>query len=62
MVWRARDRGVDAVSYRLKKQSIRWLLLTAIVLPLMGCNTMEGLGKDIQGLGKALEDSSNKDD
>lgn len=50
------------MSYGLKKQSIRWLLVMAIALPLMGCNTMEGLGKDIQGLGKALEDSSNKDD
>jgi len=50
------------VSGGLRKHTLRWLLLIAMVLPLMGCNTMEGLGKDVQGLGKVLEESSTKDD
>lgn len=33
-----------------------------VALLLVGCNTMEGLGKDIQGLGRALEGKAAESD
>jgi predicted small secreted protein len=29
-------------------------------LALMGCNTMEGMGKDVKGAGKSLEQAAKK--
>ena len=34
------------------------LLLAASLMTLAACNTMEGLGKDIQSGGEALEDAA----
>ncbi len=36
-------------------------LLLIISLPLIGCNTMEGLGKDIQAAGRVLENTADRD-
>lgn len=42
----------------MQNRSLRWLpalLLATMMLGLTACNTMEGLGKDIQQAGRALE-------
>ena len=42
----------------MRSRVVQRLSLAGVVLLtllLVGCNTMEGLGKDIQGLGQALE-------
>ena len=37
------------------------LIATMLILPLLAaCNTMEGLGKDVQKGGEALENSAQK--
>ncbi|WP_417580978.1 entericidin A/B family lipoprotein [Nitrincola sp.] len=41
----------------MKKQSIVFLLLLAAFV-LSGCNTVEGVGKDVQRGGEALEDAA----
>ncbi|KGK42799.1 entericidin [Nitrincola sp. A-D6] len=41
----------------MKKQSIVFLLLMAAFV-LSGCNTVEGVGKDVQRGGEALEDAA----
>lgn len=48
--------------FRYLKKKI-FLIVAAIPLLLEGCNTMEGLGTDIEHAGKALEKSAerNKD-
>ena len=38
----------------------RFCALALVLLALGGCNTMEGLGEDIQSLGEALEGSAEK--
>jgi predicted small secreted protein len=40
----------------------RWLagLATGMLLLLVGCNTFEGLGKDITKAGEAIESASKK--
>lgn len=39
------------------------LLLSPLVLPLSGCNTMAGMGQDIESAGNGIEQSAerNKD-
>jgi predicted small secreted protein len=39
---------------------IRCSALALVLLALGGCNTMEGLGEDIQSLGESLEGSAEK--
>ena len=39
--------------------TIRSVLLGMMVLFMVGCNTMEGAGRDIQRGGEALEDSAS---
>ena len=41
---------------RLKKL-ILWCLLSALGLSLVGCNTVRGMGKDIQKAGEAIQDA-----
>ncbi len=36
------------------------LVLVALGLALAGCNTMEGLGKDVQKAGSAVENAAKK--
>ena len=36
-------------------------LMVIISLPLTGCNTVEGLGQDIQQAGQAVEKTAEKD-
>jgi predicted small secreted protein len=42
---------------------MKMLMLMAVlaVLSLSGCETMEGLGRDIQNLGDAIEDEASDD-
>lgn len=35
------------------------ITLCAATMFLVGCNTMEGAGKDIQGAGEAIEDAAD---
>lgn len=42
----------------MKKQSIVFLLLMAAFI-LSGCNTVQGVGKDVQRGGEAVEDAAN---
>ncbi len=44
----------------LKVFDMKKILLIALVLPffLVGCETMEGLGKDVQKLGEKIEKES----
>ncbi len=47
-----------------KRRSHRVLVAAFIALvtvPLLGCNTMEGLGKDIQAAGRVLENTADRD-
>ena len=37
-----------------------FLLVTAALIALTGCNTISGIGKDIQKAGSTLEDASKK--
>ncbi len=37
---------------------ISWVLVSLAVLGLSGCNTVQGLGEDIQKGGKAIEKSA----
>ncbi|QEW08194.1 entericidin A/B family lipoprotein [Nitrincola iocasae] len=41
----------------MKKQSIVFLLLM-VAFVLSGCNTVEGVGKDVQRGGEAVEDAA----
>ncbi len=49
----------------MRRQSIRRLsvviLLVGILMPLAGCQTMEGLGRDIQSAGRVLENTADRD-
>jgi entericidin A len=50
---------LTTVSGETMKRFIALLLLAAIsIATLSGCNTMEGLGKDVQKLGQKVEDKA----
>jgi len=38
---------------------ILWCLLAAFCASVVGCNTMEGLGRDIEEFGMAIQDACN---
>jgi predicted small secreted protein len=42
----------------MKKLSL--ILATMAALALAGCNTMQGIGKDVQKAGEKIEDASKK--
>jgi entericidin B len=42
------------------KQFIKIIFIFSFVAALVGCNTVEGLGKDMQAGGKALSKSAEK--
>ncbi|MDR0183701.1 entericidin A/B family lipoprotein [Lysobacter arvi] len=43
------------------KRSIATLLLVALSLVLLnGCNTMEGLGKDVEKLGQKIDEKASR--
>ncbi len=48
--------------YRRLFFSLILLALTGASLSLAACNTVEGAGRDIQGLGEAVEDAADGDD
>ena len=41
-------------------KKIAWVLIIGFVVTLTGCETMKGVGKDIQKAGEALEKSADK--
>lgn len=48
-----------------REHSRQWLsavLLAAFVLPLAACNTVEGVGEDIESAGDALDDEAEEHD
>lgn len=50
------------MSHRNTRQSLITAALLALsALLLVGCNTMEGLGKDIQSAGRVLEQTADRD-
>jgi len=42
------------------KNMLNLLAIAAAAFALAACNTMDGLGKDIQKAGQSLEDAANK--
>ncbi|PWG64043.1 entericidin A/B family lipoprotein [Spiribacter halobius] len=49
----------------MQNRSFRWLPALLVALTMLGltaCNTMEGLGKDIQSAGRALEGKADESD
>ena len=49
--------------YRPARRILRTTLVLMIAAILLsGCNTMEGLGKDIQSAGQMLEKTAGRDD
>ncbi|MGL4232317.1 MAG: entericidin A/B family lipoprotein [Casimicrobium sp.] len=41
-------------------KKISFILATIAALVLAGCNTMQGIGKDVQKAGEKIEDASKK--
>ncbi len=40
---------------------MRWIVLAVLgALALSGCNTVEGVGEDVQSAGQAIEDGAEK--
>ncbi|MCB1636400.1 MAG: entericidin A/B family lipoprotein [Xanthomonadales bacterium] len=47
------------------KTSFRWVVLLAMLTSFClatGCNTVRGVGKDIETAGKSIQKKSNRDD
>jgi predicted small secreted protein len=44
-----------------KKKIVSITLVSVVLVALSACNTFEGLGKDIQNLGRNLEHSADTD-
>lgn len=44
----------------MKKNILVFLTATAALLGLAACNTMEGMGKDIEAGGEAIEESASE--
>lgn len=42
------------------KKTIAWVLLLSSVLLFTGCNTIHGLGQDVEKLGAKVQEKSNK--
>lgn len=55
----------QVVSGNMQKRALHRIFLAVFLLlvavPLLGCNTMEGLGKDIQAAGRVLENTADRD-
>jgi predicted small secreted protein len=41
-------------------KKLSFILATMAALVLVGCNTMQGIGKDVQKAGEKIEDASKK--
>ncbi len=48
--------------YRISRFLGRVVFLALVAVPLLGCNTMEGLGKDIQAAGRVIENTADRND
>jgi predicted small secreted protein len=44
----------------LNKRSLMLLGMMTIAIPLQACNTVEGAGEDIQGVGHAVENTADE--
>jgi predicted small secreted protein len=42
----------------MMKRSLSGLLIALLVLSVMGCNTIHGVGKDVESAGRAIQKSS----
>jgi predicted small secreted protein len=42
------------------KQTIALILLAASMLTLSACNTVQGMGKDVQAVGEKMQDAGKK--
>ena len=42
----------------MNRKILSWCLLAAALLALTGCNTVQGMGKDIEKAGQAIEKST----
>lgn len=40
-------------------KGVNVLMLLVLIAALTGCNTLQGFGRDLQGLGSALEDATS---
>ncbi|MBB4844082.1 putative small secreted protein [Paucibacter oligotrophus] len=44
----------------MKKKLLLCVLGLALLAPLVGCNTVNGFGRDLQKVGEKIEDSTKK--
>jgi predicted small secreted protein len=44
---------------RYLRMLVVWCLLIALALAAVGCNTMEGIGEDLEQAGQAIQDAFN---
>jgi predicted small secreted protein len=42
------------------KMVLSWLSVIAFALAVSGCNTVQGIGKDVQKAGEAVQDAAKK--
>jgi predicted small secreted protein len=47
---------------RMKNLIRNSIILTALTVILIGCNTMRGLGEDIENAGGAIEEAADRND
>ena len=45
----------EMVEVNLKKKTFRLLALISVIFALQGCATVQGIGEDIQSLGRAMK-------
>jgi predicted small secreted protein len=56
----SRLRGNDSTHLGAAMKKLSLVLLAMFTLTLAGCNTMQGIGKDVQKAGEKIEDASKK--
>ena len=44
----------------MARNTVVWLVLAGFVLAASGCNTVEGVGKDVKATGAAVERAADK--
>jgi predicted small secreted protein len=53
-------RGDDGLNLGAQMKKVSLILATIAALAFAGCNTMQGIGKDVQKAGEKIEDASKK--
>src|SRR5581483_3796349 len=51
---------LDPRGNAMKKMLVAWLALAGLALAVAGCNTVEGVGKDVKATGNAIEKAADK--